>query len=111
MGYGYAPNGIGEWHIPIEDLSYLGVNLYSGGKYMGVNGKWDSHWIDCGTNEELFLALAALNNETDKNQWFVCYSTGVEDFWYLCKRHRIEDCYHHIHKATPKELIKHFKDK
>lgn len=25
--------------------------------------------IDCGTNEELFLALAALRNDTDKNQW------------------------------------------
>lgn len=28
--------------------------------------------IDCGTNEELFLALAALRDDIDKNQWFIC---------------------------------------
>lgn len=27
--------------------------------------------IDCGTNEDLFLAIAALRDDTDKNQWFV----------------------------------------
>ena len=27
--------------------------------------------IDCGTNEELFLAIAALRDDTDKNQWLV----------------------------------------
>lgn len=123
MGYGYAPNGIGEWHIPIEDLSYLGVNLYSGGKYMGVNGKWDSHWIDCGTNEELFLALAALRDDTDKNQWFIYDSMDavIESFrvyeWFICNEDRIEDMlfydshYLNAHKATVEELIEHFKDK
>ena len=30
--------------------------------------------IDCGYNQDLFLAIAALNNETDKYQWF--WSTG-----------------------------------
>lgn len=28
--------------------------------------------IDCGTNEDIFLALAALRKDTDKNQWFIC---------------------------------------
>ena len=27
-------------------------------------------FIDCGTNEELFLAIAALRDDTDENQWF-----------------------------------------
>lgn len=27
--------------------------------------------IDCGTNEELFLAIAALRDDTDKLQWFI----------------------------------------
>lgn len=27
--------------------------------------------IDCGTNEELFLAIVALRDNTDMNQWFV----------------------------------------
>ena len=26
--------------------------------------------IDCGANEPLFLAIAALRDDTDKNQWF-----------------------------------------
>lgn len=28
-------------------------------------------YIDCGTNENLFLALAALQDDTDNEQWFV----------------------------------------
>lgn len=31
--------------------------------------------IDCGTNEELFLALAALRDDTDKFQWFIAESS------------------------------------
>ena len=31
--------------------------------------------IDCKDNEELFLAIASLRNDTDKNQWFVYDST------------------------------------
>ena len=75
--------------------------------------------IDCGTNEELFLALAALKYDTDKNQWFVndngyfemCFNDKVEN--YLCghgvrKYRQIDETYH---KATVEELIEHFKDK
>lgn len=29
----------------------------------------DCNGIDCGTNEELFLAIAALRDDTDKSQW------------------------------------------
>lgn len=120
MGYGYAPNGIGEWHIPIEDLSYLGVNLYSGGKYMGVNGKWDSHWIDCGTNEKLFLAIAALRDDSDKYQRF---KHNAAEVWIKCEKDKFSysiydrhndidrDITNRFHKATPQELIEHFKDK
>ena len=66
-------------------------------------------WIDCGTNEELFLAIAALRDDSDKNQWF----TDVE-YWNLCK----EDDWDineykwapniYFHKATVQELIEHF---
>ena len=28
-------------------------------------------FIDCGDNEELFLAIAAIRDDTDKHQWFV----------------------------------------
>ena len=29
-------------------------------------------FIDCQDHEELFIALAALLNDTDRNQWFIC---------------------------------------
>lgn len=34
--------------------------------------------IDCGTNEELFLALAALRNDSDYMQWFVVPKTRTK---------------------------------
>ena len=34
--------------------------------------------IDCGTNEELFLALAALRGDTNENQWFIAQRTMWE---------------------------------
>ena len=33
---------------------------------------WKENRIDCGTNEELFIAIASLRNDSDKNQWFIC---------------------------------------
>lgn len=79
-------------------------------KHSALCGKF----IDCGTNEELFLAIAALRDDTDKYQWFtdgdllfkcgdeVCNET-IE--YYLNKYGR------KIHKATVNELIEHFKTK
>lgn len=70
--------------------------------------------IDCGTNEELFLALAALRNDTDKNQWF---TDG--DLWFKCGDEVCNETIEYylnkygrkIHKATVDELIEHFKIK
>ena len=61
--------------------------------------------IDCGTNEELFLALAALRNDTDKYQWF---TDG--DLWFKCGDEVCNEG-RKIHKATVDELIEHFKTK
>lgn len=120
LGYRYAQNGYAEWFIPIEDLPYLGVNLYSNGVYMGISGNWNN-WIDCGTNEELFLALAALRNDTDINQWFVMEVEVYQDLsqgdWF--KATDVNGQYHigtkidplYCHKATVEELIEHFKEK
>lgn len=68
--------------------------------------------IDCGTNEEFFLAIASLRNDTDKNQWF---TDG--DKWILCPEIKFStywaynDVYINtdtIHKATVNELIELF---
>lgn len=71
--------------------------------------------VDYGTNEELFLAIAALRNDTDKNQWF---TDG--DKWILCPEIKFSTYWVYndvdvnldvIHKATVDELIEHFKGK
>jgi hypothetical protein len=68
-------------------------------KHSALCGKF----IDCGTNEELFLAIAALRDDTDKNQWF---TDG--DLWFKCGDEVCNEG-RKIHKATVDELIEHFK--
>lgn len=80
-------------------------------------------FIDCGTNEELFLAIASLRDDTDKNQWFasnyfdvnmkpdrfvICTINDYKEFFGDCPYTKNYDDYH---KATVEELIEHFKDK
>lgn len=81
--------------------------------------------IDCGTNEELFLALAALRDDTNKNQWFIAQGTiWVKDYngeiiayydegeLFLWNEYLfIEDNPSDFRKATVKEIIEHFKDR
>ena len=86
-------------------------------------------YIDCEENEELFLAIAALRNDSDIHQWFVLdtnASISSENMkkkgtFIICKRERWfldldEDGTPDVfssrnipaHKATVSELIKHF---
>lgn len=77
-------------------------------------------FIDCGTNESLFLAITALRNDTDDSQWFVY---PPENIWFICDdddinyaRENIRESvqaawFHCSHKATVEELIEHFKGK
>ena len=88
-----------------------------------------SRSIDCGTNEDLFLAIAALRDDTNEYQWFVAdlpLSVSYDDivgndhyftelkgsvfFWDINWMHAtIISGYYH--KATVEELIEHFKGK
>lgn len=85
-------------------------------------GIWDKEpknkekFLDCGENEQLFLALAALSDDTDAQQWFV-HKSGSHwwrtefDSFLECFIESNEDSelkYEDFHKATPEELIKHF---
>lgn len=65
--------------------------------------------IDCGDNEELFIALAALRDDTAKNQWFVIGNKDTGDIWTKCYND-MPDKYVQLngHKATPEEIINHF---
>lgn len=66
--------------------------------------------IDCGTNEQLFIAVAALREDSDKKQWF---TNGKE--WKLCPIENVNQFIEWemqgFHKATPEELIEHFNKK
>ena len=68
-------------------------------------------YVDCGTNEELFLALAALRDDTDKNQWLTdgkIWGKFGEDLS-LYPIPIINYLQSKGHKATIKEIIEHFK--
>lgn len=70
----------------------------------------DMGYIDCGTNEELFLAIAALRDDTDNMQWF----TDGEKWYKDILSDRDVEKYGaskpiSFHKATVEELIEHFK--
>lgn len=71
--------------------------------------------IDCGTNEELFLAIAALRDDTDKNQrftdgdkWILCPEIKFSSYWVY---NDIDVNIDTVHKATVDEQIEHFKTK
>ena len=114
-----------------EVFKHIAACNFFGSKYYGVSDDEVSHhgeikdaiknsgMIDCGTNEQLFLALAALRDDSDKNQWFICIKdleTAFESFYkgdfILCKINKFskpEDDY--FRKATVEEIIEYFKDK
>lgn len=108
---------LGQRENTLDDFSYewLAANY---GMFISVSeGFQNLHQedIDCGTNEDLFLALAALRDDSDKFQWFTdginwafCDSKKFGSYW-VCNDAELN--LDTIHKATPKELIEHFKEK
>ena len=74
------------------------------GKKIEVSDDY-GEYIDCGENEQLFLAIAALRDDTDRHQWF-CDDDG--------RWEKSEDdmpskyMQMNGHKATVKELVEHF---
>ena len=103
--------GRGFWHSEINTLLLCGNT-----QYRCLDDEWDNAesiiscaYIDCGVNEDLFLAIAALRDDSDIHQWF---TDGVR--WEFCgvqeacigswrSRYNTEP-----HKATVAELIEHF---
>lgn len=70
-------------------------------------------FINCKDNQDLFLALSALRNDSDIHQWF---TDGIK--WVISDIHSLLELkeyfqmikfdYSKTHKATAKELIEHF---
>lgn len=92
-------------------------NLY--GVIYNVDAVTKKGRSDCGTNEELFLAIAALRDDSNYMQWFICTEDYIESpdkewkvgDWDLntCPDVTYEQQLPHWRKATVEELINHFK--
>lgn len=101
---GYKMNLI---YSPNEHNLYIGSGVYSSANFI------DNYYLDCGTNEELFLALAALRDDTNVNQWLTdgkIWGKFDEDS-FLHPIQIINYLQSNGHKATIEEIIEHFKDK
>lgn len=117
-----------ELRAKLEDMGYIptipyNVNL----PYLAINGTLycqlmtidylrQSRFYDCGKNEQLFLALAALRKDSDFMQWFNCGEKS--DSWFLCTWEKVEDFIPNEmdgwdvsghKKATELEIIEKFK--
>ena len=80
------------------------------------------NFVDCGTNEDLFFALAALRDDTNENQWFIAQRTMwdenyngeitvyyEEGEWLMWDYYSfMEDMPSDFRKATVEEIIAHF---
>ena len=110
------------------DLSNLCVNVLGNGEYDEANDYAPllCNAIDCGDNEDLFLAIAARRDDTDYMQFFV---TEAKQAWvnigtyiskgsfelclvndrYMGKNKEFCNTVVPAHKATVEELIEHFK--
>ena len=89
----------------------------------------DCNGINCGFNEELFLAIAALRDDSNYMQWFIAdsilsvsYSDSIGNDHYFIEPKGIMFFWDEnwdnatiisgrYHKATVDELIEHFKTK
>ena len=70
-------------------------------------------YIDCGTNEDMFLAIAALRDDSNENQWLTdgkIWGKFDEDS-FLHPIQIINYLQSKGHKASIEEIIEHFKDK
>lgn len=107
-------------YLDDNDRKWLAANH---GMYISVDEGFDRlplDDVDCGTNEELFLALAALRNDSDFMQWFICKEEYISihtlEFvrvgtWSLnTQYHRLTYGLGRLwRKATRKEIMEHFK--
>lgn len=83
--------------------------------YVGANEdfKGNPNIIDCSDNEELFFALAALNDKNSYKQWYICNIGNGKQIWHFCERPSMDADsrffgFISFRKATLTELIEKF---
>lgn len=68
--------------------------------------------IDCGENEDMFLALAALRDDSDIHQWMIVTDLKGINWIKSVENKFTGDAVHSIwKKATVDDIIEHFKTK
>lgn len=99
--------GIGYTHFPFIHDSCL-IATDSDGRIWLTDANRDGAY-DCQTNTDLFKALAAMNYENYREQWFVeegkmfkCTSDKIDNYPYNWPNTR---------KATVEEIVEYFKNK
>lgn len=104
--------GRGKEHDEDIGCSSLANGVFCYGNKTIYFNKWVLEGsYNCGDNEELFLALAALNDSDDYMQHFYAVEDGVPR---LCKSKHFEEEFamaELYHKMSAKELIDYFKTK
>ncbi len=107
LGYNRYPLWMADWSDDDSRYVYLVTDvLYYTYPQVPTKPK-NGEYIDCGTNEDLFLALAAMRDDSDKNQ----YCIDSEGNWFLYNKTYIKLLAKTTvtwHKATVEELIEHF---
>lgn len=109
------------------DTEHIGTTL--GVKYDGtfhwINNKDDTDYYDCGYNAELFLALAAMRDDSDKYQLFVSDTSCswvnlgmwrnkgdfffcLIDDYYMGENKQFTNCIPPAHKADIEEVKDYF---
>lgn len=95
---------------------------YCIGQFKAENAESCYPSYDCGDNIELFKALAAMNDDNDREQWFIndTYANIGCVMWHLCEDKKLKHYYvewedgetdirSEFRKVTVEEIIKHFK--
>lgn len=104
--------GIGYTHFPFIHDSCL-IATDSDGRIWLTDANRDGAY-DCQTNTDLFKALAAMNDENDREQWFIVEHTGSDEEMVFADS---ENALAYIQsgdgyrKATAEEIVEYFKNK
>ncbi len=95
----------------IEWLEDIGQEFCAACHELVFSNKYSCIPFNCGTNVELFKSLAAMNDENDREQWFIV-NDGFETEM-VCSKSGIDYDYilssFDYRKATADEIIEHFK--
>lgn len=94
---------------PFVRGKYIEAYNYKVGQVIATNSKPEGPY-DCGSNIELFKALAAMNDENDYRQFFIHRNNKYA--WVLCNTRQLFDCIsleQEYRKATAEEIIEYFK--